>query len=99
MKKLTKKSPINISRCQPSHNMPRAFKDNKPGVFEIEGDLNSCLDFGKKKSVCQYQNNACFANQNRLQLMHKNSRQVLDLTIEVKKKVTCFFYDTWVIND
>jgi len=66
--------------------MPRAFKDNKPGVFEIEGDLNSCLDFGKKKkSVCQYQNNACFANQNRLQLMHKNSRQVLDLTIEVKK--------------
>jgi len=47
--KINKKSPINISRCQPSHNMPRAFKDNKPGVFEIEGDLNSCLDFGKKK--------------------------------------------------
>ena len=31
--------------------MPRAFKDNKPGVFEIEGDLNSCLDFGKKKCL------------------------------------------------
>jgi hypothetical protein len=29
--------------------MARAFKDYKPGIFEIKGDLNSsCLDLGEK---------------------------------------------------